>query len=875
MGNCASCQGSAVKEDVHGGGRYAEKRSKLEVFENSPVELIHHPVDVEAAAKAAVVKDVLAEPGVAPLGQAYQPHLQGPPLPPCEEGRQMTMQLLGKMDAPADAELETILKLVRSIFQAPTALVALFSDRHIRVIQGGGLFDRGDVPWRQSFCAWTMASQQNQVMVINDAQKDARFADNPFVQGSPGVRHYVGAPLVAANGHRLGSLCYIDTKPRELDPGQALILGNMAEMVVRHIEKDISLQLRSADNRELNKAYGQLKRAVDCVDQCVVLLDTSVPGWRIAYVNSAWDRVTGGDRSAVQGDTVACVLKSVSGAAVPQPEHEAAVAQGLSLEIEGVVLCNPGLATVSSAYSSTATCGPKARSGDIRSNGSEKITSVTDSRCTEYSSYSSADRAPRLVLKLRPASEADSGELAIGAPAYLYSRQNTGLPKLAGTQHLYFMTVEAEASRKVIHNSRRVGSAVLTHQEGNAPVVEGLDLGALLGRGAYGSVYAGNWYGTQVAVKVVDQDVRSLQACGASMEAILGTELRHPHIVSTLKYVVSHVKTNENKRMSKPGVIDSTSPHSRFTDDTAISASLPNSSRDISRASTDLVPSKPLPQATACPAAPRAASPVIPTAPEDVIVCNSGFNSVWNSKGPSLLSELLHQLPQASKHNSSAGDTSSDAEARAQTWIVMEMCDHGCLQDAVERGWLQDVPSSAKGKPKMSAIVATAYEIASALSYLHSHGVVHGDLSAWNVLLSSQGVTANVGKRGFTVKVADFGLAHSLDTATCVHTLNYGTITHQPPETLMDGQVSRETDTYSLGVLMWQMYTGSRPWAGLSHSQILMTVVNGTAHLAFPADTPGDYLDLATACLSYDVSQRPSIADVVKALAAMRATWCT
>ncbi|GFH11601.1 hypothetical protein HaLaN_07126, partial [Haematococcus lacustris] len=112
MGNCASCQGSAVKEDVHGGGRYAEKRSKLEVLEHSPEELIDQPVDVEAAAKAAVVKDVVMEPGVAPLGQAYQPHLQGPPLPPCEEGRQMTMQLLGKMDAPADAELETILKLV-------------------------------------------------------------------------------------------------------------------------------------------------------------------------------------------------------------------------------------------------------------------------------------------------------------------------------------------------------------------------------------------------------------------------------------------------------------------------------------------------------------------------------------------------------------------------------------------------------------------------------------------------------------------------------------------------------------------------------------------------------------------------------------------
>ncbi|GFH12750.1 protein kinase domain-containing protein, partial [Haematococcus lacustris] len=87
------------------------------------------------------------------------------------------------MRGDGDPELATILKLVKSIFQAPAALIALFNDEQVSVIQGDGLFQAGNVAWRDSFCGWTLASHNNQV-----SQYTARVASvrstQPASQGT-------------------------------------------------------------------------------------------------------------------------------------------------------------------------------------------------------------------------------------------------------------------------------------------------------------------------------------------------------------------------------------------------------------------------------------------------------------------------------------------------------------------------------------------------------------------------------------------------------------------------------------------------------------------------------------------------------------------
>jgi len=89
-----------------------------------------------------------------------------------------------------------------------------------------------------AFCSHALSGED---LVVPDARRDERFADNPLVTGNPGVRFYAGVPLVAAAGATLGTLCVIDRVPRSLSRGQMSALQVLGRQVMNQIQSRFDL----------------------------------------------------------------------------------------------------------------------------------------------------------------------------------------------------------------------------------------------------------------------------------------------------------------------------------------------------------------------------------------------------------------------------------------------------------------------------------------------------------------------------------------------------------------------------------------------------------------------------------------------------------
>ena len=115
-------------------------------------------------------------------------------------------------------------------------------------------------------------------------------------------------------------------------------------------------------------------------------------------------------------------------------------------------------------------------------------------------------------------------------------------------------------------------------------------------------------------------------------------------------------------------------------------------------------------------------------------------------------------------------------------------------------------------------------------------------------------------------QIADFGKSRVLGPQGVVTTGSYATVTHMAPEVLLNGELSRAGDVYSFGVLLWAMCTGARPWASMSHGQIVSTVTQGTMQLEWPEVIPEAITALGRRCLAMTPQDRPSFSAAAEAL---------
>lgn len=132
------------------------------------------------------------------------------------------------LDTPSEARFDRWVQLARKTFDVPISLVSFVDADRQWFKAAEGMTER-ETPRSISFCSH--AIQQPKIMVVEDATKDERFQHNPLVVNEPGIRFYAGAPLQTPNGEQVGTLCIIDTQPRQLTAEQMISLRALGDAV--------------------------------------------------------------------------------------------------------------------------------------------------------------------------------------------------------------------------------------------------------------------------------------------------------------------------------------------------------------------------------------------------------------------------------------------------------------------------------------------------------------------------------------------------------------------------------------------------------------------------------------------------------------------
>lgn len=164
-----------------------------------------------------------------------------PRLPEGEKERLKALHATNLLDTPLEERFDRITRLAAAVFQAPIALISLVDESRQWFKSRCGL-PAAETPRETSFCSLAILSEHKEPFVVEDAALDERFATNPLVTGEPHVRFYAGRPVSGPDGHRLGTLCIIDTRPRTPSARELDLLRDLASLVEEEIVKTVSTQ---------------------------------------------------------------------------------------------------------------------------------------------------------------------------------------------------------------------------------------------------------------------------------------------------------------------------------------------------------------------------------------------------------------------------------------------------------------------------------------------------------------------------------------------------------------------------------------------------------------------------------------------------------
>lgn len=156
-----------------------------------------------------------------------------------EDLRVAAVERLNLLDTPGEERFDRITRIARELFGVPVAEINLIDEtrQFTKSPQPQGVSVISDRS--QSFC--DIAIQRPDLLVVPDATQDERFAERTTVTGSRHIRFYAGRPLSLGDDYRVGTLCLVDTTPREFTPAQMQLLEEMGRWVERELRDTADL----------------------------------------------------------------------------------------------------------------------------------------------------------------------------------------------------------------------------------------------------------------------------------------------------------------------------------------------------------------------------------------------------------------------------------------------------------------------------------------------------------------------------------------------------------------------------------------------------------------------------------------------------------
>lgn len=338
-----------------------------------------------------------------------------------------------------------------------------------------------------------------------------------------------------------------------------------------------------------------------------------------------------------------------------------------------------------------------------------------------------------------------------------------------------------------------------------------------IGRGGFATVYKGMWRGIDVAVKLVDFEDKVVDGVAmqrrALTEAAICANIQHNNIVTTYSFDIRPAMAAVE---GQQGRVQSSALLGLTTNGAAVAVAGP------------------------------AAAPLVSLGP------SSGGQAI-----------TLWRLV-----------------------LIQEFCEAGSLRQALD----SKVLAQADGQPNMVALLRLALDVARGLQHLHKKNIIHGDLTPSNVLLRQDArpapasgdaaggsgggpvkaaATLVTGRQLLVAKLADFGLSVKMkETETSVDNMRRGTPFYASPEVRQHGSLTKASDVYAFGVILWELFCQQACYQRVRGSK---NFTHASGYPLLPAHCPPPYAQLTAACMSRAPEQRPSIAVVYNTLQEMLA----